>query len=128
MFSPKRFPIDLKNPFGYLIAFVLQYAAFWYVHCNIACMISIGFGSFLLLMTLIKDIKDDLHHITKSVKVKANRPQTYKKICDFIKFHAILTQYIIMFNFEKWFRWTKNDFVWFHFSELSMRFQQSISR
>lgn len=82
----------MKNPFGYLTAFLVEYTAFWYVHCNIACMCCFGFGSFLLLITMIKDITDSIQSISDGVKRKANRPQAVEKISDFIEFHSTLKQ------------------------------------
>lgn len=91
-FFNERFPIDMTNPLGYTTAFVVEYTAFWYVHCNIACMISLAFGSFLLAITLINTIKRNICAINKDVQFKTHRLQTSKKLVNFIEFHSTLKQ------------------------------------
>lgn len=82
----------MTNPLGYMTAFVVEYTAFWYVHCNIACMISLAFGSFLLAIALINTIKRNICEINKDVQFKANRLQASKKLISFIEFHSTLKQ------------------------------------
>lgn len=115
----------MKKPFGYIIAFAVQYTAMWYVHCNIACMISLAFGSFLVSMSVIKNIKNNIYSINKNVKSKENRLQTFKKISNFIDFHATLKQLSKIFgNFAKnWFTFNFNFFL-----ELFVGFRIFINR
>lgn len=95
----------MTNPFGYTAAFIVEYTAFWYVHCNIACMISLGFGSFLLSIALIKHTKRNIHVINKDINFRMRRLHTSEKLSQFIQFHATLKQLSFVWNFcllEHW--------------------------
>lgn len=91
----------MKKPFGYAIAFAVQYTAMVFVHCNIAYMISLAFG-----MSIIKNIRSNIYSINKNVKSKE---KIFKKISNFIDFHSILEQlrnmwmFIMLKILSKWF-------------------------
>lgn len=53
----QRFPFDLKNPIGYTLALILQYIMLMCMLYSVACLLSIGFGAYVLIITVTEDIK-----------------------------------------------------------------------
>lgn len=83
-----RFPFDVKNLFGYLIACVLEYTMVSYVFYFIACIISLSIESFVILMGLINDLNDNLKTINEIVKTNGTHFQIMCQLYEFVQFHS----------------------------------------
>lgn len=87
-FDTFRFPFDVKNLVGYLIACVLEYTMVSYVFYFIACIISLAIGSFVMLLGLINDLNDNLKTINENVKTNGTHFQTVCQLYEFVQFHS----------------------------------------
>lgn len=83
-----RFPFDVKNLVGYLIAFILEYTMVSYVFYFIACIISLAIGSFVLLMGLINDLNENLKTINGNVETDRTDFQIMFQLSEFVQFHS----------------------------------------
>lgn len=88
-----RFPFDIKNPIGYLAAVSLQYAFFAYASSAVACLLSLGVASFLIIISENKDIIGLLRSFDKNAKNKQKRPDILRKqISEFIEMHSAMNK------------------------------------
>lgn len=83
-----RFPFDSKQPMGYTIAITLQILLGMCLCTITAVCIAVGFGTFLLTISMTKDIKDDLILINKIAKIKKNRTPALKQLTELIRYHS----------------------------------------
>lgn len=83
-----RFPFDWRNPHGYLIAFSLSYV----LHINVCKFlvyeVSSGAAIYMLVTSLIKDIKKNLIAFSVQVKLESNHVLLAKSFFDAIHFHS----------------------------------------
>lgn len=56
--------------------------------CNIALL----FGSYMMLNSMINDIKNDLNSISESAKTADNRASIFKQLTNFVEFHSNLKE------------------------------------
>lgn len=84
-----RFPFDWKTPFGYLIAFAVQCITLLIAVQFIALIVSNGIGVYLLIISMIKDLKRAVKHL---IKLDKNEHLFIKQLYDFIEFHSIAKQ------------------------------------
>ena len=87
-FQNCRFPFDWKNPIGYLIACTLQFILLIYLFHAAAFCVSIEIASYLLLISLTKDIKNTVYDMNSSQSDTKLRSTFLKQICEFVQFHA----------------------------------------
>lgn len=71
-FLAKSFPFATDNPVAYIIAFISECLAILCMGYVVVVLTSLAFGSFLLSLTLIDDMKGTLNSINKSTKSKQN--------------------------------------------------------
>lgn len=108
LFCSSRFPFDTNNPIGYLLAVVLQYYLTKNIILFVATVISSLVGNFFIGKAFANDMTNDLKLINDSVKVKTNRMQAIKQLCEFIEFHSTVKElsnfvififYLIVFTY-----------------------------
>lgn len=94
-----RFPFSWQNPFGYPIAFTLQYIMLMYVFEFIALAVSMVFGIYLLTTSMFKDMKQILRTLNKFPQ---NELMFILQLNDFLNFHSISKQlrFILMSVFS----------------------------
>lgn len=83
-----RLPFDWSNPIGYSFAMALQYVFIFNAAFTSICFVAFAIGTSLLLMTLTEDLKCDLNSLDKSIKLKENRVEIFKRFCQFVQFHS----------------------------------------
>lgn len=84
--TPKWYPFDWKNPMGYLVVVIMQYIVTLIILCGVMRLLIFQIETFLMVISMTKDIKYSLHSINK--KAKANRTGIVKKFTDIIQFHS----------------------------------------
>lgn len=94
-----RFPWDTNRPFGYIIAFSVQYVMNWATVISAMCNTSFYTGTFLMLNAITKDIKEDLNAINECATLNANRLKCLKLLSKFIKLHSSAKQLSI---YKQW--------------------------
>lgn len=80
-----RLPFDWKNPYGYVIIFIMDYITAFYVMSIMVCQTSLIIGSYWLLISLAKDLSRDLYKINAT---KMNRLQFKREIINFIQYQS----------------------------------------
>lgn len=93
-----RLPWNTKHPIGYIIANISEYTYAVYSFVLISGILSLAIGAHLCAIAMTKDIKSNLISIDKNTKPKKNRVKTFKRLCDFVKFHSTFKQ---LSNFDK---------------------------
>lgn len=83
-----RFPIDWRDPFGYLIAFIAQTGTMFgfLVACSPALCLFIGFC--WLSMAFVADIEDKVSQWNESNEQKESLTKIYKQLSKIIQFHT----------------------------------------
>lgn len=82
-----RFPVDWKNPLGYLIVIIYEYVVVSYICLIGASIIALGIGSFLQMIAASKCIKGSLFAIGQCRNSKTNQ-HILDKLIVFIQFDA----------------------------------------
>lgn len=90
----KRFPFDWHNPIGYSAAYIFEYIGFGYEYVIIACMLAFGIASFLLAMSVTKEIR----RILLSINDKTQKNELRTAFLDFIGAHSAIKQLSIIFD------------------------------
>lgn len=99
-YTIQRLPFDWQNPFGYLIANIIYYILILYELMIGACVISFGFGSYLVGIAMSKSIKSSLYSIDQSIRVKSEKNLLFDQLTEFIQLHSITKQLsLIHFSF-----------------------------
>lgn len=80
-----RLPFDWKNPFGFIIAIVLESIGIWFGVSFTACLVTFGIGSYLFEITFTKIIKRSLRNINHSAKKKKSKIELMKQLSDYIE-------------------------------------------
>lgn len=80
----QRFPFEINNPVGYIIAFTLQYIVFACMFINIACFASTGIGSWKFAIAYTEDIRNILNEIDGIAKKVKNQTKIEEKLSEFI--------------------------------------------
>lgn len=78
----------MKDPIGYKVAFILQSQLMVYQMFNVACILSIGFGAYLFIMTLTEDLKMRIAAINECGKNQASELDALEKVTEFIQLHS----------------------------------------
>lgn len=95
-----RFPFDMKNPIGYLLAFILLYI----LHINLlyfaTCAFVIGVGIYMLVISVTKDLKNIVITFRDCVKTEPNPLLLSKHLFDFIQFHSNVKGCVFNFLFR----------------------------
>lgn len=91
-FIARRFPFDWKTPLGFLIAMGAQYTVLSYLTMIGGCVLVLGIGTFLYLMTMSKCIKSCLFAIGRNAELKSNRTHIEEQLIEFIQYHSRVKQ------------------------------------
>lgn len=94
VFSRNRFPFNTKNPIGYCVAIVLQYALIAYNSFLVASMVSLGVGAYLFTISMAEYIKDILNSINERAQQEDENQMKdiVSSLADFIEIHTILKE------------------------------------
>lgn len=93
----KRFPFDLHNPFGYLIAFVIEYIMLGYEFFIVACSLELGIGANIFAISIIEEIRRILHSMNRKAHLKKNKSNKLKTLfLEYIHAHAAIKQLSIL--------------------------------
>lgn len=87
-----RLPFDWRNPFGFSIAFAIQYATLLYATKIGVCALTLGIGSYILAIASSKCIKGSLFAIGRSIKAESDRSCILDQLIEFIDFHSRVKQ------------------------------------
>lgn len=112
-----RYPFDWRNPLGYLYAVAFQYIACVYVFTFLSCAIFFGIGAFLLAVSIIKVVRNDLKLFNENALADENRLLILKRLIDFIENHSAVKKLSVSSqNFHALFNkiYNKNNNI-FHF-------------
>lgn len=82
----QRFPFDWHNPFGYLIAVILEAVAHSYTICYLGSLLSLAAGVFMFAISGCKYGVDVLKKIQKQLQRKRKPPPS---LMHFNKFHSL---------------------------------------
>lgn len=91
----QRFPFDMNNPIGYLIAFALQYMLFACMFLNISCFASLGIGAYMFAIAGCKDSRGDICQMNarKVSKIAAKyQAKIMKQLSRFVLYHSQVKQ------------------------------------
>lgn len=83
-----RLPFDWKNPSGFLIASILIFMLMLNTFMFMACELSTGIGTYVLVTSLTKDLKNNFSSFSQIVKSKSNAVKLMKQLIDLIQYHS----------------------------------------
>lgn len=83
-----RFPIEWRNPFGFLIAISTQCTMFSYGVTISAYILSLGGGAFLYALVSSKVMKGGLLAINRRARAESDQTVLLEQIVEFLKFHS----------------------------------------
>lgn len=99
----KRFPFDFKNPIGYLIVVMVEYAILGYEYFIISCTLALGIGLYSLVISIAKEIQSILQSISEKTQAKAN-PSTQSQLTnlfiEYINAHADIKQLSVIYLYN----------------------------
>lgn len=72
MFDFQRFPFDWSNPFGYLIAIILEYIITAYIYVIIACTLSLAIDGYWFAYAATNEFQRFLPLINEKAQANAN--------------------------------------------------------
>lgn len=91
----RRFPFDTKNPVGYFVACSLQYMHLGYEFFLLSNLTILGIGSFIMALTIIKDLKRILRAINAECskkRSKIKRLEALRHIREYVQMHSAVKQ------------------------------------
>lgn len=107
-----RFPFDTKQPLGYSVASILQFLFTSCIFTITAVCVAVGLGTFLLAISLTKDIQNDFILINKNAKSKRKRGHALKQLSELIQYHASAKQLsepllfeLHLYSMQEYFMW-----------------------
>lgn len=93
LFGRKRFPFDIHNPTGYLIAIIFEDVIFSYEFYVIACTLALGIGIFGLSVSVTSDFQHVLLSINEKTHINEHRSNEVRILfVEFIVAHAAIKQ------------------------------------
>lgn len=87
-----RLPFNWRTPFGYLIAFSIQYVTVHNMAQIFACYVNFFFGLYQMLMSLVEDIKSELTILCEPADTNNHPIDVKQKLSEFIEFHSEVKQ------------------------------------
>lgn len=88
-----RFPLDWKNPVGYIFVSVFVYVSTTISFYFMACILCLVISIFRLLLALIEDTRITLNSMKLNLKIETdNKQQMMDELLDFIKLHSVAKQ------------------------------------
>lgn len=92
MFILRRIPFDWRNPLGFSIVIIIQYEMASKILRLTACALSFALGTFIFAVSLVNDIKNDLHAINEMTKQKKTQSNISKQLFKFMDIHSDVKQ------------------------------------
>lgn len=87
-----RYPFDWRNPYGYLVAFSLQYALMSFGIKHATCHTGFIGGSCWMLISFTEDLKNELNTLNTTIG-KKGQLNAYKEFSEFLQYHAMAKQF-----------------------------------
>lgn len=87
-----RYPTDLKNPFGYLFIFMVEYVGILCAACASAGHTCFVTGSCWMLVTLVKDIQHSLYILNERAIAKSSRSKLLNHLSEILQLHSSAKQ------------------------------------
>lgn len=84
-----RSPFNSKTPFGYFVAFSIEFMTCYPIFMNCTCILSFLSGVCWILTSFVGDIEYDVHNLKKMENNRMASTQTFFNI---IKFHSNIKQ------------------------------------
>lgn len=98
-FSFQRFPFDINNPLGYLIAVVFEYITIGNEFFVIACTLNLAIGAFWFAISLTKQFQHILYLINEKAHANENQSNELKVLfSEFVYAHGTIIQLSINFQ------------------------------
>lgn len=94
-----RIPFEFKTPFGFLMAFSLQYGSIYCIFHISVCISCFLIGSCWMFETFAKEIKREWNSMKKLGKSKKNQVEFKNRIHRYIEFHSTAKQLSLIFEF-----------------------------
>lgn len=88
LFKCNRFPFDWKNPFGFMMANILQYVGTLATFIALGACLCFGIGTFILLLAIADDVKCEISSINQIHQTKSNRLLMFERFAKLINFHT----------------------------------------
>lgn len=88
-----RWPIEWKNPLGYLPAFAQQYLSAMCIAHLAICTTAFITGSCWLLISVIEDIKIGFQTLDRNVKLGTNQLELLIQFVELLELHADAKQF-----------------------------------
>lgn len=88
----ERLPFKWRNPVGFLIAIVMEYAILLYALIVTASILSMAIASFLYAVALSRDIKGSLFAFNLNAQAKVDQPILLDQLTEFIEVHSSAKQ------------------------------------
>lgn len=92
LFEIPRSPFDLKHPVGYLFGVATQYVIFLNTFVMTACAVSMGYGVYLLFISMCEDIENNLDTFSRLIKIEKNPALIFQQFSAFIQLHSSVKQ------------------------------------
>lgn len=83
-----RLPFDWENPGGFLIASIVIYMLLMNLFIFMACELSTGIGTYILVTSITDDIKNEFLSFSQIVRSKRNHVKHMKQLTDLIQYHS----------------------------------------
>lgn len=115
----ERFPFDWKNPTGYSVVVLFQLVIAYFGLCFVAGLMCLAIGTFVIALTLTKDVRNDLNLINESVKSEQPLSNVLKQLTEFVRAHShgkqlrkYTVQYCIKFQLLFVFDSVEHNIAW----------------
>lgn len=85
-----RLPFDWQNPFGYIMAVIIQCVLCFGICREAICPMTFGIATFFMLIAITEDVKGDVFSINMAAHNKStteNRIRISQQLSEFIQFH-----------------------------------------
>lgn len=97
-----RLPFDWKTPYGYMIAFFIEFGTFYYILVISACYLSFLSGACETLISFAVDLKSEINGLNGNLEMNDNSMNIHRRVFDIVEFHSTLMQFthdfIIIYN------------------------------
>lgn len=86
--SVRRIPFDWKTPQGYLIVFIDQCAACYFLCLSCTSIMCFAIGTCMMITSILRDIANDLSLLNEPIIFNARRNKMAQQFYDIIQLHC----------------------------------------
>lgn len=86
--SVRRIPFDWKTPQGYLIVFIDQCAACYFLCLSCTSIMCFAIGTCMMITSILRDIANDLSLLNEPIIFNARRNKIAQQFYDIIQLHC----------------------------------------